>query len=225
MKQIVAIVTVMLACNLVNAQITSRSKDIVVEQPKDLPELAQTKGQAMELRSLGNGRTYLYVEQQQFSRLAILDVTDPGHIKSVGSTRINVPGVFDFARSLGDSAVLVSFRDNEGAAVIDFRKPKEPTVIVSNLLRNANRIESIGDTVLLMNNAPRLDAEMLDRDYQIIDTSDPRSPKLLLTVVKVEKRLTNPDTGTTYLLGSDGLTVIRQPKVEDAHHTEETYTN
>ncbi|MGA2850352.1 MAG: hypothetical protein ABSE46_15255 [Terracidiphilus sp.] len=225
MKRAVAIVSLMLTFSAANSQITSRSKDIVVEQPIDLPELAQSPGQAMELHSLGNGQTYLYLEQQQFSRLVILDVTDPGHIKSVGSVRIEVPGIFDFSRSLGDSAVLVSFRGDKGAAVVDLRNPKVPTLILANSLQHADRVESIGDTGLLTNNAPRLDAVLLQRDYQVVDAADPRAPQLLLTVARVEKRLTNPDTGTTYLLGSDGLTVIRQPKVEQAYHLEQTYTN
>jgi hypothetical protein len=46
------------------AQITSQSKDIVVLLPRDLPEIAQSAGQSMALHALGNGNTYLYIEQQ-----------------------------------------------------------------------------------------------------------------------------------------------------------------
>jgi hypothetical protein len=225
MKQVAALLAILLMCVSGHSEITSRSKDIVIEQPGDLPELAQRKGEAMELRSLGNGTTYLYVEQHEVSRLTILDVTDPAHIKTVGSVPIQTPVAFDFVRSLGDSAVLISYRDNKGTAVMDFRKPKEPALISSNTLQRATRIESIGDTGLLASNAPRLDVEVSLRNYQIIDSSNPRDPQLLLTVEKVEKRLTNPDTGTTFLLSSDGLTVIRQPKVEEAYHLESTATN
>ena len=46
------------------AKIVSQSKDIVIEQPTDLPELARRTGIALELYSeTGDGSTYLYVEQ------------------------------------------------------------------------------------------------------------------------------------------------------------------
>jgi hypothetical protein len=225
MKQLCMVLACLLSCSLASAEITSRSKDIVIEQPRDLPEAAQTVGQAMEIRSLGSGRTYLYIEQQTLSRIAILDVTDPAHIKSVGMVKIEAPGTYDFVRSLGGATELISFRDDKSAAVLDFRNPKAPTLIRTNTLQQATRIESIGDTGLLLNNVPRLNADSLPHDYQVVDCSDPRAPQLLLKIGSVEKRLTNPDTGTTFLLGSDGLIVIRQPKIEEAYHTQESATN
>ena len=225
MKQVWMILACLLSCSLASAEITSRSKDIVIEQPSDLPEAAQTVGQAMEIRSLGNGSTYLYIEQQTLGRIAVLDVTDPAHIKNVAIVKIEAPGKYDFVRSLGGATELISFREDNGAAILDFRNPKAPTLIHANALQQATRIESIGDTGLLLNNVPRLNADTLPHDYQVIDCSDSRAPQVLLKVAGVEKRLTNPDTGTTFLLGSDGLVVIRQPKIEEAYHTQESATN
>jgi hypothetical protein len=225
MKLMHSIFAGLLICSIASAEVSSRSKDIVIEQPKDLPELAQAAGQAMEIRSLGNGSTYLYIEQQPLGRIAILDVTDPAHIKNVGVAQILAPAAFDFVRSLGSSAELISFRDNKGSAILDFRKPKEPTLILPSSLQQATRIDSIGDTGLLLTNVPRLTVESLPRDYQIVDASDPRAPQVLVKVGNVVKRLTNPDTGTTFLLASNGLTVIRQPKVEEAYRTENPPTN
>jgi hypothetical protein len=38
---------------------------------------------------------------------------------------------------------------------------------------------------------------------------------LLATVGQVKRKVVKDDTGRTFLLGSEGLTVIRRPRVED----------
>lgn len=59
----------------------THSKAIVVEQPADLPELAQRNSEAMYLHETGDGRTVLYLEQDQGRTLTILDVSDPSTIE------------------------------------------------------------------------------------------------------------------------------------------------
>ena len=204
----------MLTIPAAQAAVNSASKDVIVMQPSDLPESAQVAGQSMRLRSVGNGSSYLYVEQQQLGRLAILDVTDPGRIRAVGFVKFDQSAPYDFVSDLGASAVLVCFRDNKGAAVIDFSKPKEPEIAVTDGLRQAANTQSIGNKAILMVNEPRSNADTTARDYQVVDTSVPLKPTLLITVHRVQETITDPETGATYLLGSDGLTVVRRPEVE-----------
>lgn len=90
MLRILAIILCAFVATPSGAQITSQSKDMVVLLPHDLPEIAQSAGQSMALHALGNGSSYLYIEQQQFGRLAILDVTDPVHLKAVGVARLDI---------------------------------------------------------------------------------------------------------------------------------------
>ena len=52
------------------------------------------------------------------------------------------------------------------------------------------------------------------RDYRLVDTSVPLKPTLLITVYGVQATITDPETGATYLVGRDGLTVVRRPEVE-----------
>jgi hypothetical protein len=78
--------------------------NIVVVPPTDLPELARQTGEAMLLRDTIDGRTILYVEQEQGARLAIFDVTDPGHIKGDGSVQLGADGPFDFVSPIGDKS-------------------------------------------------------------------------------------------------------------------------
>ena len=47
------------------AEIHSRSKELVVMEGRDLPEQAQAPGNSLFLHSDNAGSTYLYVEQQQ----------------------------------------------------------------------------------------------------------------------------------------------------------------
>jgi hypothetical protein len=54
------------------AEIHSRSKDLVVMEPADLPEQAQTPGNSFFLHSDSAGSTYLYAEHQQGARRSAL---------------------------------------------------------------------------------------------------------------------------------------------------------
>src|ERR1700754_3695323 len=120
--------------NPIHADVRSRSNEIIVLQPRDLPEAAQTPGNSAFLYSGNDGRTYLYIEQLQGARLTTLDVSDPGTIKFVSSTALTSPGPFDFVRPLGSRAELIRYRDGKGVAVLDLHAAKRPTVkLVSGL--------------------------------------------------------------------------------------------
>src|ERR1700733_285380 len=76
---------------------TRISSNLIVVPPTDLPELARQTGEAMLLHDTIDGRTLLYIEQNQGARLAIFDVTDPVHIKGKGSVQLGgAAGPFDF---------------------------------------------------------------------------------------------------------------------------------
>jgi hypothetical protein len=100
----------------------------VLVPPADLPELARQSGEAMLLHETIDGRTLLYVEQQQGARLAVFDVTDPVHIKGENSVSLDAQGPFDFVSSLGDQAELVRFRHSHEEAVLSFPRTKDPSL-------------------------------------------------------------------------------------------------
>jgi hypothetical protein len=198
-----------------NAQIVSHSRDIIVERPSSLPEFAQQPGVALQLYSgNGDGRTYLYIEQHRGERLLVLDVTDPAHTKQVGAVALSVPGPFDFVRPLGSTAILLSFRNNQGVAVLNLKSPKVPVLRSVNGLQFPGRTEPLGETGFLMVNERRVVGGMAPSDYQVVDASTPAEPVLLDTVKMVTNQVTREETGTTFLLGADGLTIIRRPRVE-----------
>jgi hypothetical protein len=202
------------------AEIHSRSKELVVMQARDLPEQAQTPGNSLFLHSDSAGSTYLYVEQQQGTRLSVFDVTDPARIKLVVCTPLAAEGAFDFVRPLGDHTELVYFRDNQKEAVLDLRKAKRPVFRVISTAADLDQAETLGESALLATSQPYKYVSPVGRDYQVIDIAAP-APTQLATVRNVRHRVTNNETGTTFLLGSNGLTVVRRLGVENDYKVHE----
>lgn len=195
------------------AEVHSKSKELVVMEARDLPEQAQMKGNSLLLHSDSAGTTYLYVEQQQGTRLAVFDVTDPAHIKLAASATLPAEGVFDFVRSLGDNAELVYFRDGQKEGVLDLRKAKKPVLRSISVATDLGSAQPLGQSGLLAVNDSYKYVPAVARDYQIVDISA-ADPTLLATVKEVKHVATKDDSGTTFFLGSDGLTVVRQISVE-----------
>jgi len=110
-----AAATLVLPALSAQAEIHSKSKELVVMETRDLPEQAQVRGNSLLLHFDNAGRTYLYVEQQQGTRLSVFDVTDPARIKLTVSIPLPAEGAFDFVRPLGEDVELVYFRDGQKA--------------------------------------------------------------------------------------------------------------
>jgi hypothetical protein len=200
------------------AEIHSKSNDFVVMEARDLPEQAQTPGNSFFLHSDNVGATYLYVEQQQGARLSVFDVTDPARIKLVVSTPLAAQGAFDFIRPLGYSAELVYFRDSQKEAVLDLRKTKRPVLRVILAMTDLRPAEPLGERSFLVTAQAHQYTPAVARDYQVI------VPTQLKTVKDVKHRVTNDYTGTTFLLGRDGLTVVRQLSVENGYKEQQLQT-
>jgi hypothetical protein len=191
------------------------SDKIILVRPADLPELARQTGEAMLLHDTGDGRKILYVEQNHGARLAIFDVTDPAHIKGETAVRLEVPGSFDFVSALGDHAELLRFRLGQGAAVLDLRKEKVPSIKRLEWLEVQALRERLGDDGFIVTNHPDPQPGSNIRDCQIVDISNPLDPKHVADLKHVLQEITNGDTGTTFLLTADGLYLVRRPAVEE----------
>jgi hypothetical protein len=198
------------------AEIHSQSKQLVVMEAPDLPEQAQTPGNSLFLHSDSAGRTYLYIEQQQGARLSVFDVTEPARIKLVVSTPLAAEGAFDFVRPLGDHAELIYFRDSQKEAVLDLRKTKRPVLRMISTMTDLGPAETLGESALLVTSQAHQYVPAVARDYQVIDIAA-SVPTQLATVKDVKHRATNDETGTTFLLGRNGLTVVRRVRVEEEY--------
>ena len=209
----------------VHAEVRSKSNDIIVLQPTDLPEQAHTPGNSFFLYSDNDGSTYLYIEQQQGARLTTFNVTDPSKIKFVSSTMLTLPGAFDFVRPVGGRAELIRFRDGKGVAVLDLHAAKKPMVKVISGVSESGSTQALGERAFLMIDEPYNYVRAVPRDYQVMDISSPSDPSLLTTVKEVKHQVVNGDTGTTFLLGSEGLTVIRRVNVENDYKVNQLQTS
>lgn len=201
------------------AQLRSKSGEIVVMEPNSLPEAAQLGGNSFFLHTTASGSFYLYVEQGSGARLTVFDVTNPAHIKTVSSTPLTVSGPFDFVRPLDGRAELVRFRDGTGVGVLDLSKASHPSLRLVSALMDPGQTQSLGETGYLGVNEPYHYVRATPRDYQVVDISTPDAPTLLTTVRLVKHQVVNNDLGTTFLLGSDGLTVVRRISVENDYAT------
>jgi hypothetical protein len=193
------------------------SNKIILVRPADLPELARVPGQAMLLHATGDGRTHLYIEQNHGTRLAVFDVTDPAHVKEEGSAQVDARGSFDFVSSLGDYAELVRFRNGQGEAVLNLHKVKVPTLNTIPGLDVQGSTERLGDDGLIVADQPNAQSDANDPNYQVVDLSNPLHPNPVADVKQVLEKITNDETGTTFLLAADGLYLIRRPAVEEEY--------
>ena len=191
------------------------SNKIKVVSPADLPELARVSGQAMMLHETMDGRTLLYIEQSHDARLAIFDVTDPAHVKAEGLAQVDAPGSFDFVCSLGVDAVLVRFRNGQGEALLNLHKVNTPTLTMIQGLYFQGSMEFLGDDGVIVAHQPSVQSNPNDTDYRVVDISNPLHPNLVTEIKQVLAKITNDETGTTFLLSADGLYFIRRPVVEE----------
>src|SRR6202140_5096869 len=151
--------------------------NFVVQDLSTKPAFAQNTSQDLLLRSDSHGDTYLYVEQQQGALLAVVDVTEPEHIKLTASIPTEGHGAYDFVTPIGTAAELVSFRDGSGTAVLDLRKAKAPRLSAINGPA-AHPTEILGTAGYLASSVPNLQATAPQpREIQLVETT--RSPRLL----------------------------------------------
>ena len=211
--------TALLAPLAAHAQLRSKSGEIVVMEPHSLPEEAQAGGNSFFLHADDAGSTYLYVEQAQGARLTVFNVTDPSHIKTVVSVPLSVSGPFDFVRALDGRAELIRFRDGKSVGVLDLARARKPSIRIVSALLDPGQTEPLGESGFLGVNEPYNYVRAVPRDYQVVDISTPADPALLTTVKLVKHRVVNAETGTTFLLGADGLTIVRRISVEEDYRT------
>jgi hypothetical protein len=181
------------------------------------PIAATTDAQDLMLHGDDNGSTFLYVEQQKGALLSVYDVTDPAKITLDASVETGARSSYDFVGAMGNKE-LIKFRDGSGSGVIDLQTAKAPklTAIEGAL---PTTTEALGDEGYLASSSqtgPATEADLLPRAVQVVETATV-APHVVDTVASVTKQVVRPETGTTFLLGQDGVTVVRQVATERAY--------
>ena len=181
--------------------------DLVIVPSHKLPEKAHRAGQAMKLHLVSPDTLYLYVEQDNGRSIAVFDVSHPGKIALKAFVTVDAPASFDFVETVGRHTELIRYTDGSGNALLDLSKPKLPRI--KTMAATASEayilpIREAGSGISGVITKPLA-------DYQVIL---PSTPQQVLTVREVIQQLRDQANGTTYLLGADGLTVIRDLKRE-----------
>jgi hypothetical protein len=202
----------------VSAVHANSSNNVIVVPPTELPALARQSGDAMFLHDANDGRSVLYVEQNQGAELAVFDVTDPGHVKSKGSVPLGAAGPFDFVSPLGGQKELIRFRQDQAEAVLDLHRAMLPSLKQIPGLYSQGAISPLGnDGFTVIGQAepvPKVADSRPLRDYQVFDTTSSKDSTPVFEVKQVLEELSKQDTGTTFLLADGGLYLIRRPKAE-----------
>jgi hypothetical protein len=128
---------------------------------------------------------------------------------------------FDFVRPLGDNAELVYFRTERKLGVLDLRHAKEPSLRAVNATADLASAKRLDESSLLATDAVYNSAPQDIRDLQVVDISS-AEPTVLATIKGVSQKVSNDETGTTFLLGSEGLTLVRHLSTEDDYKAQET---
>jgi hypothetical protein len=189
------------------------SENPIVVQPAALPELARQPGQSMLLHDSADGRTLLYVEQNQGARLAIFDVTYPAHVKGDGAMQLDAPGPFDFVSTIGKRAEVVRFRQGQGDAVLDLNKVNAPALKMPQRLTLQDTTAPLVEDGISASSAidPRAQPS---QNYPLVETETLEEYKGVLDARQIRGQVTKRDTGTTFVLTESGLYVIRRPAAE-----------
>jgi hypothetical protein len=124
-------------------------------------------------------------------------------------------GSFDFYSPLGNQAELVRFRQGQEDAVLDLPRVMAPKLMTMRRLTFLGPISDAGNHACTVT-GPTIDAPPA-LDFGAIATVLSYELNRIFDVKQVRAQMTRSDAGTTFMLGEDGLYMIRRPAVEWIH--------
>lgn len=219
------LIATMLVATGVQVQAATRphSNTLRVETPAAFPVLAAENAQAIYLHKTSDGSALLYIEEQGGRGLSVLNVTDPAHVTRVAHTTLSTRSAFDFVRNVNDNVALIRYEDGSGVALLNMKNSRHPALETAPALAEAAFSERIGQTGMLTTVAEHSTTHVAaPKTFYVLDTADASDPGLLATIPAVRQQIENDDTGTLFLLNSDGVTMVRRLRVEAEHQVELT---
>ena len=220
-KSLVAVAALAVASVSADAAARPRSNTLRVEFPASNSVLAQTGAEAMCLYYNNDGQALLYVESDHGRELTTLDVTDPSAIRRVSRTELSVPSAYDFVRSIGEHTILIRYRKGSEVAALCLKHDMHPALKSASALEDASVQQTLGQTGLLISQGQTTPEALPDpQSYEVVDTANITHPVVLADIAGVTEQVSNPDTGTLFLLNESGVTVVRRLRVETEHQME-----
>ena len=209
------------------AQNASREHDVVIETPAVLPLESRQPANAFYLNTKsGDGKSYLYIEQLNGKKLVVLDVTDLAHIKTMQAIMLPFSEQFRFSEELNDSYVVLRSMDQKEMAILNTRKAKAPVLETVDAFEHASQVQSIGRSTFLLTATHGVAAALpTPQEYRVVESAKNLRFSTLYAIPGVIASIIREETGTLFLLGAEGLTVIRHPEKEAEYEASQRYTN
>jgi hypothetical protein len=198
-----------------HADASVASKAIVVEYPSDLPEFAQQRIEAMYLQRNGGGQAILYLEQDRGRKLAMLDVSDPAHIRAIGQVSTDARSAYDFVQDMNGSAVLIHYRDHSGFAVVNLKNYKKPVLKGEPDYLHPAGIKRDGSNGLLLVSSNSPTAPTPEARYEVVTIANPTGPTPLAIIQGVFQRVDRAATGHDFSLERPGPYCSTLPRSRD----------
>jgi hypothetical protein len=184
----------------------------IVQKLSTDPAFVGNTSEDLLLHDGGDGSTYLYVEQQHGTILAIFDITNPEHMIFTESVRTEGHGGYEFVGALSAGVELIAFRNGSGTGMLDLHRAKSPRLTpVKGSSSPPTQILGAVGYLTLRQQAPGAAIE-LPRDLHLVETNQSGSHET--TITGVTKQVRRADTGTIFVLTDSGITVIRRLDIE-----------
>jgi hypothetical protein len=189
------------------------SPDIKIVAASTLPAETQQPSQDLLLYSSRFTNAWLYLEQEHGARLIVLNVEEPSNIRLVGSFPTGLQKTYDLIPVPHKHCAILRFRDGSGQELLNLSNPRAPQLVAApaNLSVTVSPQQS-GEYPGVELRAASGPGE--GQDTQILETGP--APQLLATISHVTRQTFRPETGTLFLLGEHGLTVVRRLSTEQA---------
>lgn len=186
--------------------------DIQIVPASALPAQTQQPAQDVLLYSNLSFDAWLYLEQKDGSLLLVLDVSEPSNIRLVATVFTGLTKPFDLVPVPNKKYAIARFRDGSGEELLDLSLPRAPRLTAASMQFDKPRATESSVTY------PGVELRVGDsvagegQDVGIVQPG--KAPLLIATVPHVTHRTFRPATGTLFLIGEQGLTVVRQHSAE-----------
>lgn len=216
-----------LITNAASAQTISHARDLVIETPSVLPVESRQPANAFYLNTnSGDGQAYLYIEQQNGKKITVLNVTDLAHIRAVQTVSLDFAEPFCFAEELNNSYIVLRSMGQKEMALLNVRKAKSPVLENADAFQHTSAVQPIGNSTFLLASAQNAPARSpRPQEYRIVESEKNKAFSTLYAAKGVVASIDREETGTLFLLGSEGLTVIRHPDKEEEYEAMQRDTN
>jgi hypothetical protein len=177
-----------------------------------LPALTQQPAQDFLLYSSRYYNAWLYIEQEHGARLLVLDVFEPSNIRLVASVSTGLAKPFDLVPVPHQHYAIARFCDGSGEEFLDLSRPRAPRLTAASTHFDKPRATDSSETypgVELHVSEP-----VVGEGQEVRIVQPGKAPLLIATVPHVTHRTFRPETGTLFLIGEQGLTIIRQHSAE-----------